>query len=427
MSLFEISFPVLDILGTYVTYRMMRVFFNVLHTGRKIELLSYAGYYLINEALFFWGRIPAVMTGANIMMIFLLTFNYDAKIFKRLLATGVASMILTGAELMVAKATSPFAFAFLESSTYDSVIGMAIYRLLTLFAVIAASRFKNTKEDFPILRFYWFSLIFIPIASLFLIIVYFSNTVEINRAQSVGVLAVIIALNFIVLFIYNDLYRGFSAKTDEELRQKEMAAYKSQMEITQQASKDMDDIRHDVNNHMIAIREAYASGKADEAEDHIGKVLSRLRKKEYSHSNNYALDGIINAELRKIADMGIKPVVYIAIPENLDLPNYQITTIIGNLLNNAVTALRRCKGERVFSLSVVYEKENLKIIVINSYEGEIVKNGDEFVTTKTDKGRHGRGIKNIKKALSEIDGDLFIRYDGRLFKAIVVFSCRLNP
>jgi len=419
-ALYEITYAVADILGTYITYKLLRIFFDEQRSSRKIEFLSYMGYYLINAGVFFLARIPAVMISVNLVMFFCLTFNYHATMRKRIMTALLSYMILMGIEILIGVVTSPLTVSFLENIEYASVTGILINNLTALFVVSVISRMKNVKREFPVPRFYWFSMVFIPAASLFLLIAYLGSRAVVNQAESITFIIIILAVNFIVLFIYDDLYKAFSEKSKEQLRQQQISAYENQMEIMRQSLKNTEDIRHDVTNHIIAIRDAYAKNKTVEAEEHISNILNRIRKKPFIDSGNVAIDSIINFKMQAVVDMGISPVIKVTIPQDLKIPGYETVAILGNLLDNAIFALGKCKDDKIFSIDANYRKSNLIITVVNSYEGKIMEKNGEFLTTKWEEG-HGNGLRIVRETLDEISGDMYIRYDGREFIVSVVF------
>ena len=94
--------------------------------------------------------------------------------------------------------------------------------------------------------------------------------------------------------------------------------------------------------------------------------------------------------------------------------------VIGNLMDNAIEALERTE-EKIFRLEMRYDKGIIYIITENSYNGEIIKNGDTFVSTKTnEKGTHGIGLSNIKRIVSEHNGEIDIETDNNIFTVSII-------
>ena len=52
-TLYEITYTISNILGTYIIYKLMRIFFGSVRVSGIVEFTTYTGYYLINLCIFF--------------------------------------------------------------------------------------------------------------------------------------------------------------------------------------------------------------------------------------------------------------------------------------------------------------------------------------------------------------------------------------
>ena len=70
-------------------------------------------------------------------------------------------------------------------------------------------------------------------------------------------------------------------------------------------------------------------------------------EEETVSSGNETIDSIINYYLRDARELGTEICTDIQIPETLEFPVFDINVILGNLLENAVDALRNCRERKL--------------------------------------------------------------------------------
>ena len=97
-------------------------------------------------------------------------------------------------------------------------------------------------------------------------------------------------------------------------------------------------------------------------------------KNQYSNSGNREVDSILNYMLNR-AQKTLERVEYkINIPKEIHIQTFDLNIILGNLLENAISAAGSSK-DKWLSVFIRYEKGMLFINIRNSYEGSIRKQG----------------------------------------------------
>jgi sensor histidine kinase regulating citrate/malate metabolism len=120
-------------------------------------------------------------------------------------------------------------------------------------------------------------------------------------------------------------------------------------------------------------------------DEYVDNIISSVNASTvYSNSENLIIDSILNYKLQTIANMKIELNVDVAIPKKLDLTDYDMTIILGNLIDNAITALKKCSGKKHFSIKMNYSKGNVMLTLINTYNGEIKEKNGILLTLKDD-------------------------------------------
>ena len=72
-----------------------------------------------------------------------------------------------------------------------------------------------------------------------------------------------------------------------------------------------------------------------------------------------------------------------------------LTIILGNLLDNAITAVASVSNKTIYFL---YRETKGRIIISisNSYDGTVIMKNQKFISRKKDTRIHGYGLKNIQ-------------------------------
>ena len=138
--------------------------------------------------------------------------------------------------------------------------------------------------------------------------------------------------------------------------------------------------------------------------------------KNYISSGNLVVDSILNYKIREGRDQGITFYTDVRLPEKLELPAYQINTILTNLLDNSIRAVQKV-DEKIIRFAMKYDRGKITIWIANPYDKIREKRNGDFIS---DRGKnHGFGLRNVKKAVKELGGDLQIRTDNYIFDLIL--------
>lgn len=418
-NLYEITYAATNIFGTYIIYKLLTIFFDDLRSNRKIEMLSYGGYYLISSALFFLVRVPTIMMVSNVILFFCLTLNYHSTLKKRFISSFLSYMILMCIEIMISVFTDQFNFSVVENSEFNSIIGMILIRIVSMLVVSVIANLKNVKKDIPIPNFYWLGTIFISVSSLCLLMILVEN-INFKQIEATVLAFIILSINFMVIIMYDNLYRAFTVKSEKLLLEQQNKAYEKQFDLIQQSLRITQIMRHDIKNHMITLKALHTSTETIDFNEYVSKIISSVENtKAYSNSENYVIDSIINFKLQEIVNMGIIPSVEIIVPIKINLSSYDMTAIIGNLIDNSINALIKCKSEKLFSIKIKYSKDNIIITIMNSFNGEVKEKNGKFETTKSDMVNHGLGLISIEETVVKNKGHMNIQHDDKFFKVTI--------
>lgn len=225
-----------------------------------------------------------------------------------------------------------------------------------------------------------------------------------------------------IFIYYQELLERDNKIKDLETQKKIESIDKTYFEILEKNNEDLKIFTHDIKNHLMHIS---SLSENEEVKNYIndlcGTVTSFGNK---IVSKNKTLDIVINKYSVLCENKKMK-LNFDTKTENLSfVESTDLSTILNNLLDNAVEAAEKSK-EKFINVKVSLNEHNTKVLtIINSCDNEPVTKNDKLVTTKENSSGHGLGIKSVKRTLKNYNGDFEWFYDKekKEFKVIVLFS-----
>lgn len=414
-GLYEWVYLITGAFFTYTIHKYMEVFFDVKKTNKRIEFLSYVSYYIFISCTYFMANIPVVLIISNLIAFFLLTFNYESTIKKRILSAVLTYLILMIVELIAFLLSGALNFYLFVENSYASVYGLIVDRILAYFTVLILSNFKNIKKGESVPNSNWICIVMIPVTSLYMNLLLFKAG-GLTIAQVLTGIVLLFLVNFATFYLYDAITAAMSEKMQNLLVLEQNKYYDKQLETIKTSLQTTSAIRHDLKNHMFSIRSLVESGDTKETLNYISEIMDDIgTRKDRSATGNTVIDSIINFKLQEAERRGIKTNLDLKIPEKLEIPSFDMTVILGNLLDNAIKAVNKVNENPFINLKIKYDKGRLMIETDNPYVGEIIEDNGEILTTHVDKENHGIGLQSIKKVIQKYDGIMTIDHNGKIF------------
>lgn len=271
-----------------------------------------------------------------------------------------------------------------------------------------------------------FSLYIYPFSILISVLIfwYVCAYCGINKTGQIAVAAISLILLLPTIITFITYQRNTEKENELFLLKNEMNKIeieKNYYDILEQQNQDLMIYAHDAKKHLTAIKNLNDNPKIDEYINIMAQNLETYS--QVSHSGNQALDVILNKYLTECRIKKIKLFLDIRL-KNFDyVTDYDLVTILGNLLDNALESAEKSE-KREISLSTDYRNTYDVLIITNSCDLAPKSSNNHLLTTKTDKKIHGVGIKSVIKTLKKYNGDYDWRYDSqnKTFTSIVMLS-----
>lgn len=299
-------------------------------------------------------------------------------------------------------------------------LSAAIAKLCDFFAVVALRKFiiKNDSKD--VLRdSEWFRFIPFPMLTLILIIAMMGDSVAPADPHLENVY-LLVSIGLVIITMVAFYLMGDIARREQRIREDDLyrEKVKNQAEMYRSVydSYEMQRKRaHEYKNQIMCMEGLLQNKKYAELEKYITEIGGKLSDADSNiNTNNSLIDAIVNTKFREMEEHGILLVLKFNEMANLWIEDEDIVVILSNLLNNAIEACEKC-DQKTVKLKLMKESDEIIIAVRNTYNGEVVKDGDEIRSLKSDNEAHGFGIKNIIEAVEKYGGSYSINYDDKEF------------
>lgn len=388
-----------DFLGTVSENRIL---------GKMFSALWFLGTFLANEIF----HITVVNLTVNLLLIFLITCTYQGKLWKKILISVFISVLSASCDMLSYVIMMPILGK--ENYFYSFVLTVIFMLLIErIFGMILRRGYAwqmLSKEMILLSLFPVFAAV----------ILYCVTSMSGGIYQLVASIA-IVAITILSMVLLNGLSYNFEEKWKRENLQKEVEAYRRELEMMQLSDRNFQNFRHDLRHHLIELEGMARQGENEK----IGAYIQEMRTgfadgKRAVCTGEHEIDGLVNFLIEDAKSRQVDVVTDVKLPEDLELSQYRLNIIVGNLLENAIEAAAKSAERKVF-FYMHFSGGILYLQIKNTFEGMIcVRNGAVVGRSKM-KG-HGIGLRSVRDLVNEQGGKMEISAEGNLFIAEVMIA-----
>lgn len=305
-----------------------------------------------------------------------------------------------------------------------NIIMTLLYLFICFTCVFLLTRKRGQNFTFPWYFFLMLAIIILlGIAAvellLELLLLMDNNSVLIERILffSISVIFLILIFTIVSIRCIGNLYQKNLALTEEN-RQKQFE--QQQFELLNNTNQILRSWKHDFQNHLTTIQIMMENQKYQETQAYLNTISQDLNKSSWQvRTGNSIIDAVLTSKLPRIQDGNIEFIHSIFLPDRLPLGSIELTSLLGNLMDNAIDACEQIpenndadtaqeKRKRYIHLEIKPYNQNLFLDITNSSSGKYRYNiSHTLISTKKGFG-HGIGLKRIEQMVSEADGFLQI-------------------
>ena len=347
------------------------------------EYLTYVIFYSLNSCIYIFFDNMALNLIFNILPIFLISLQYKKSILNCIFLTVI--FIAVGMFLdWMCSCFDPSA-VLVRSNTIQSIT-------LAIVAFIVRVTFKR-DEKMLINSFYIFVLITNSIGTI-IIGVLVKPSFDIKGFVIAFILILINLLNF---YLYDKYIENMRIRLMYNSIDSANKAYKNQLEIIYESDKRIRLLKHDLKNHILNVKNNIQQGNDQEAVKYIDEMSESMNlQNEYIHTGNSDIDCLVNYKLAVAENMNVEYTIKVKLPEELNVKTFDLTVILGNLIDNALNALENA-DKKILKLFINYAKGMIVIQIENTF-------GEQKLDFKD--SEHGLGLISVRTSLEKYHGTL---------------------
>ncbi len=287
------------------------------------------------------------------------------------------------------------------------------YALLTIFSVTALILLKTKKIDIDD-RTTQYTYLYVAIQCLSIVVVTMAmfHYKLLSTVMFVAVLVILIASTFFGVIIHNALKSAMGNVAEAEFLKKEAKIVSEHFRELKEQYTEFRSLRHDYLNHIRILKELKNPEKTTEYAEELEQRLSDMEK--LSFCDNMALDALLSVKKRKAEQLGVRLIAEICNLEDIRISDFDLCTVVSNLLDNAIEAASKTSEKGVF-MHIGRKLERLIITVKNNS----LPVSQSMKSTKQNKKEHGIGMQNIRKIAEKYEGDYVYKYEnGEFFTSV---------
>jgi sensor histidine kinase YesM len=207
------------------------------------------------------------------------------------------------------------------------------------------------------------------------------------------------------------------ARTIEEHYRQQLYYMKNLEEMTDRLKSE----RHDFNHHLGVIYGLLESGDANKAGEYASQLVKTAGNYQKLVNVPYPMvRAMLNYKLSAAKEKNIRLKLHVGIPEGLALQEFDLTVILGNLLDNAVEACMTVdENDRTIGFNMFYKPDYLIIQTENPVNDASKPQNGSHRTTKSDAENHGYGLRNIEFLAQKHNGFMKTARENGVFKVDV--------
>lgn len=405
---------------TLSVYWINKAFLGNLIKSKNIEIRAYIIYTILLFILSLFFFSPIYFLIYNLITFYFLSQLYEANKLNCLLHSIKIYSILMVLEVIVSTFFFNMNFNLFEGTIIDDNIYFIIARIITIsvsYFIYLISKDKFNKIPLP--YYYYISYISVLVGTLYLFVKVLQNpnltTFEITFC---GI--IVIVSNVMVILLDNKTYDFIVMKYEYDIIKNENLSYENQKEIINQSLSTIKSIKHDMTNQIIVLRKLYEDKNDEEFNKYISKMLTEIKdNSNLINSNNFVVDSILNFKLMDIINSEVDIKLNFNIPKDLKISSFDLTTILGNLIDNSINAINQSEHKSL-KLSINHNKGNLIILIDNSYNGQLHIENGKLKTTKSTPKNQGIGLDNIRNTVTKYNGQIDIDYTNDIFSVAIL-------
>ncbi len=146
MPIYEFTYIATNPIIIFVIYRLFHVFLGEKVKNRKTEIISYVIYFVLLSIIIFITRIPVILLVFNLLSFVLISLNYKASFYKKIIVSSLMYSSLLVVEIIVSMTMGFLNISIYKNSSFNSVLGIILIRAISMILAYLISKYSYSKK-----------------------------------------------------------------------------------------------------------------------------------------------------------------------------------------------------------------------------------------------------------------------------------------
>lgn len=164
--------------------------------------------------------------------------------------------------------------------------------------------------------------------------------------------------------------------------------------------------RHDIKNHMITLDILLKNQDFSHAESYLQELLDGASPNDVAfHTSSAALNATLHSKNTLAASKGVSCDFHLDVNEKLRISDFDLCTIVGNILDNAIAACADLHMTEPIHLELFTKNDSLIFHLKNHYVPESIRlSAKGKLLTSKNTQLHGLGLQSVEHSLKKYNG-----------------------
>lgn len=386
---------------------------------KRMHKIAYLLFYLTSCSVHLIFMNPLCNMAVSILGLLLIALCYQGDMRRRILYT-----ILLYCLSMLCDITITACFFNYRGPEQINSGEVALGYLLFFLLELVIERQVNIRRIEVMKAGHWLALLTIPAASMAIIcLLILGGRTRISRQ---GIILLLLIINMLIFYLFDSIQKLYQKEANQTFMEQQLEMYAEKMDVMLQSQERINALYHDLKYHMRTIGAMAAEAENRNISEYLETMELEVSSNIYHpYAANKVIDNVLNSILKNVKDQLNKLDVKVEFPEDVKSDLFDLSVVIGNLLDNAVRGALESEEKELF-FSMKYEKGILSIQVKNSTDGNVIEKRGRYVTTKTKADGHGIGLLNVQNIVNKYHGTMRIEHTDKDFFVHIIFYIKFD-
>ena len=297
--------------------------------------------------------------------------------------------------------------------------GAAVYSVYLFFNMtflsltIAGLRAYKRRYEGLLSQREWLLFVIFPFSQCILLWCWSSSYMEfntfVNAKYVIAAIAIALAADIALIYMIRTSASATELRIRSEMLEDQVRSQGNYYSDLASTYSDIRKMRHDIDNHIYAIKALLDNGKMELASEYIEKISERqpgaLR---LADCRNTVVSSYLEKKFRDITDGGIGLKTDLHLPELPGISNPDLICIYGNILDNALDACRNQQNAEI-TLKTEYREPYLIISCTNPSGSDLKKE------KRVPQLERGIGFTILDSLADQYDGQFTAKSEDGMF------------